>query len=47
MNKIISITKYTVFGSTGFLGSNFKKYLKKKNTKFSAHQKKTINLKKI
>ena len=30
MIKNISNNRYTIFGSTGFLGKNFKKYLKKK-----------------
>ena len=31
MNKNKLINRYTIFGSTGFLGKNFKNYLKKKN----------------
>ena len=46
MNKIISITKYTVFGSTGFLGSNFKKYLKKKKYQVFCPSKKDYKFKK-
>ena len=46
MNKVISITKYTVFGSTGFLGSNFKKYLKKKKYQIFCPLKKDYKFKK-
>ena len=46
MNKNISITKYTVFGSTGFLGNNFKNYLKKKKYQVFCPSKKDYKFKK-
>ena len=40
------IKKYTIFGSTGFLGNNFKKYLKKKKYKVFCPSKKKYKFKK-
>ena len=46
MNNNKSITKYTIFGSTGFLGINFKKYLKNKRYKVFCPLKKDYKFKK-
>jgi nucleoside-diphosphate-sugar epimerase len=46
LNNNKSITKYTIFGSTGFLGINFKKYLKNKKYKVFCPLKKDYKFKK-